>query len=604
MLIIGTAGHIDHGKTSLIKALNGFEGDTLKEEKERQITLSLSFSSLENESKKLSFIDTPGHKDLLKMMISGAFAFSVCLFVVDINEGLKAQSLEHLSVLELLGVKDLILVLSKCDLCEDIEGKTQEILQELSFTPLKVFHTSTHSNLGIEALKSYLFSLEEKSSDTALILRFYIDRVFSLKGIGTIVTGSLNEGEIALKEKIICLDTQKELIVKNIQNHDSNLDKIKAPARVALSLNCDYKNLQKGFLLSKKGFFKPFLQIEAYIKALNLNNQNYIFCVGTKQLEAQIHILKELDKGQYFAQIRFKKPMYLCFDEKFILLENGRVKGGGVVLNPVNEPLGKKLKLELLTLLYHKDFLNAFKLLKNAHKKGFGLLSSYQRFKLSHEQALNLAKELKEAFIDTKNYNIYDLSCVNLLETHIDKILEKNPYAMLSAHSLALRNAWASEGICAFALENMSILEFKNGIFFKKGVEFEKLQEKNSNALYEKIKAQALQVQAPYNLYESLELDRKSGDLMLKKLTKEGLVVRLAHNLFVEKSALLAFKEQMLNLLKATPLDVQTMKNKFNFSRKYAIAYLEFLDLDERIIKKDEKRFLKSNIIHTKLVKL
>ncbi|MBS4282011.1 selenocysteine-specific translation elongation factor [Campylobacter vulpis] len=596
MLIIGTAGHIDHGKTSLIKALNGFEGDTLKEEQERQITLNLSFSSLETEDKKLSFIDTPGHKDLLKTMISGAFGFNVCLFIVDINEGLKAQSLEHLSVLELLGVKDIILVLSKCDLCEDMEGKTKDILRGLSFKPLKIFHTSTHTNLGIKELKDYLLSLEEKNTDENYIFRFYIDRIFSLKGIGTIVTGSLNEGEIALKEKIICLDTQKELIIKNIQNHDSNLDKIKAPARVALSLNCDYKSLQKGFLLSKKGFFKPFLQIEAYVKAPNLSNQNYIFCVGTKQLEAKIHILKDLQNGQFFAQIRFKKPMYLCFDEKFILLENGRVKGGGVVLNPVNEPLNKELKLRLLNLLYDKDFSNAFNLLKNAHKKGFGLLSSYQRFKLNHSQALEIAKNLKEVFVDEKNLNIYDLSCIDLLKTHIDKILEKNPYAMLSAHSLTLRNAWANEGICAFALENMSVLEFKNGIFFKKGVDFEKLQEKNSNALYEKIKAQALQVEAPYNLYESLELDRKSGDLMLKKLTKEGLVVRLAHNLFVDKSALLAFKEQMLNLLKATPLDVQTMKGKFNFSRKYAIAYLEYLDLDENIIKKDEKRFLKSNI--------
>ncbi|WP_270969327.1 selenocysteine-specific translation elongation factor [Campylobacter upsaliensis] len=603
MLIIGTAGHIDHGKTSLIKALNGFEGDTLKEEQERQITLNLSFSSLETEDKKLSFIDTPGHKDLLKTMISGAFAFNVCLFVVDINEGLKAQSLEHLSVLELLGVKDLILVLNKCDLCEDIDAKTKEITAQLSLKPLKIFHTSVRSNLGIESLKNYLFSLQEKESKEA-IFRFYIDRVFSLKGVGTIVTGSLNEGEIALKEKIICLDTQKELIVKNIQNHDSNLNAIKAPARVALSLNCDYKNLQKGFLLSKKGFFKPFLQIEAYVKAPNLTHQNYVFCVGTKQLEAKIHILKELKVGEYYAEIRFKKPMYLCFDERFILLENGRVKGGGVVLNPVSEPLNKELKLKLLDLLLNKDFLSAFDLLKNAHKKGFGLLSSYQRFKLSHTQALNVANNLQNAFIDEKNYNIYDTSSINLLQNSIHKILAKNPYAMLSAHSLALRNAWASEGICAFALENMSILEFKNGIFFKKGVDFEKLQEKNSNALYEKIKAQALQVQAPYNLYESLELDRKSGDLMLKKLTKEGLVVRLAHNLFVEKSALLSFKEQMLNLLKTTPLDVQTMKSKFNFSRKYAIAYLEFLDLDERIIKKDEKRFLKSNIIHTKLVKL
>ncbi|EFP6867511.1 selenocysteine-specific translation elongation factor [Campylobacter upsaliensis] len=595
MLIIGTAGHIDHGKTSLIKALNGFEGDTLKEEQERQITLSLSFSSLEKEGKKLSFIDTPGHKDLLKTMISGAFAFNVCLFVVDINEGLKAQSLEHLSVLELLGVKDLILVLNKCDLCEDIDAKTKEIAAQLSLKPLKIFHTSVRSNLGIESLKNYLFSLQEKESKEA-IFHFYIDRVFSLKGVGTIVTGSLNEGEIALKEKIICLDTQKELIVKNIQNHDSNLNAIKAPARVALSLNCDYKNLQKGFLLSKKGFFKPFLQIEAYVKAPNLANQNYVFCVGTKQLEAKIHILKELKVGEYYAEIRFKKPMYLCFDERFILLENGRVKGGGVVLNPVSEPLNKELKLRLLDLLLNKDFLSAFDLLKNAHKKGFGLLSSYQRFKLSHTQALNVANNLQNAFIDEKNYNIYDTSSINLLQNSIHKILAKNPYAMLSAHSLALRNVWASEALCAFALQNMPNLDFKEGIFFKKGVEFEKLQEKNSNALYEKIKAQALQVEAPYNLYESLELDRKSGDLMLKKLTKEGLVVRLAHNLFVDKATLLNFKEELLNLLKNTSLDVQTMKNKFNFSRKYAIAYLEYLDLDERIIKKDEKRFLKSNI--------
>ncbi|EAK3282385.1 selenocysteine-specific translation elongation factor [Campylobacter upsaliensis] len=595
MLIIGTAGHIDHGKTSLIKALNGFEGDTLKEEQERQITLSLSFSSLEKEGKKLSFIDTPGHKDLLKTMISGAFALNACLFVVDINEGLKAQSLEHLSVLELLGVKDLILVLNKCDLCEDIDAKTKEIAAQFSLKPLKIFHTSVRSNLGIESLKNYLFSLQEKESEEA-IFHFYIDRVFSLKGVGTIVTGSLNEGEIALKEKIICLDTQQELIIKNIQNHDSNLDQIKAPARVALSLNCDYKNLQKGFLLSKKGFFKPFLQIEAYVKAPNLANQNYVFCVGTKQLEAKIHTLKELKVGEYYAEIRFKKPMYLCFDERFILLENARVKGGGVVLNPVSEPLNKELKLRLLDLLLNKNFLSAFDLLKNAHKKGFGLLSSYQRFKLSHTQALNVANNLQNAFIDEKNYNIYDTSSINLLQNSIHKILAKNPYAMLSAHSLALRNVWASEGICAFALENMSILEFKNGIFFKKGVEFEKLQEKNSNALYEKIKAQALQVEAPYNLYESLELDRKSGDLMLKKLTKEGLVVRLAHNLFVDKATLLNFKEELLNLLKNTSLDVQTMKTRFHFSRKYAIAYLEYLDLDERIIKKDEKRFLKSNI--------
>ncbi|EIQ8882779.1 GTP-binding protein, partial [Campylobacter coli] len=158
-LLIGTAGHIDHGKTSLIKAINGFEGDSLKEEKERQITINLSFSNLNYKQKHLSFIDVPGHKDLVKTMISGAFGFSACLFVVDINEGLKEQSIEHLEVLELLGVKDIILVLSKCDLCENPKEQEQKILNSLEFTPMKVFHTSIKDQESIERLKNYLLNL-------------------------------------------------------------------------------------------------------------------------------------------------------------------------------------------------------------------------------------------------------------------------------------------------------------------------------------------------------------------------------------------------------------------------------------------------------------
>ncbi|WP_268258784.1 lipid A biosynthesis lauroyl acyltransferase [Campylobacter jejuni] len=212
-VIIGTAGHIDHGKTSLIKALNGFEGDSLKEEQERQITINLSFSNLKLKDKNISFIDVPGHKDLVKTMVSGAFGFSVCLFVVDINEGLKEQSLEHLEILKILDIKNIILVLSKCDLCENIEQKSVEILEELKnldYPILKVFHTSIKNNQGIEELKNYLYTIENKENDEELIFHYYIDRVFSLKGIGTVVTGSLNEGSITLNEKIICLDTQKE----------------------------------------------------------------------------------------------------------------------------------------------------------------------------------------------------------------------------------------------------------------------------------------------------------------------------------------------------------------------------------------------------------
>ncbi|HEB9314958.1 TPA: selenocysteine-specific translation elongation factor [Campylobacter coli] len=596
-LLIGTAGHIDHGKTSLIKAINGFEGDSLKEEKERQITINLSFSNLNYKQKHLSFIDVPGHKDLVKTMISGAFGFSACLFVVDINEGLKEQSIEHLEVLELLGVKDIILVLSKCDLCENPKEQEQKILNSLEFIPMKVFHTSIKDQESIERLKNYLLNLECKNANENLVFRYYIDRVFSLKGIGTIVTGSLNEGKISLNEKIICLDNQKEFVVKNIQNHESNFDEISAFNRVALSLNCDYKELKKGYVLSKKGFFKGFKECDVLIKAKRLKNEKMLFCVGAKSIECKISILKELENNEFFAHLEFEKNLFLCFNEKFILLQNNRVVGGGEVLNPVSEPLKKEQKNKFLMLLKNKELKKAFEFLKNTHKYGFGLLSSYQRFKLSHEEALKLAKELSGVFIDEKNLNVYNLLALDELKKFISFILEKNPYAMLSATSLALRLPWASAEFCEFGLQNLSnLLEFEKGVYFKKGIDYEKLRERNNDELYNILKKQGIKPQAPYNLYEFLELDRKSGDEILKKLTKQNRVIRLSHNLFVEKNALDKLMQECLEILKSQSLDIQSMKERFNLSRKYAIAYLEYLDKDERVQKKDEKRFLKTNI--------
>lgn len=593
-LIIGTAGHIDHGKTSLIKALNGFEGDTLKEERARQITINLSFSNLKQGEVNLAFIDVPGHKDLLKTMLSGAFGFNACLFVIDINEGLKAQSLEHLMVLKILKVQKIILVLSKCDLCENLKQKEEEILEQiraLRIEPCQIFHTSTITKMGINELKNYLFKLPVQKNEKEQIFKLYIDRVFSLKGVGTVITGSLNEGQISLCEKIICLDKNKEMSVKNIQSFEQNLEKLFAPARVALSVNCDYKELQKGFLLSKKGFFRGFMACDALIYAKNLKNQKFIFCVGSRQLECKLTVLKLCDE-EAFVHLSFEKKVFLSFDETFILLENGRVFCGGRVLNPVSEPLKKDKKIQLLNLLKERNFPATFELLKNTHKHGFGLLCSYQRFGLKHEKALELAKNLNEVFIDEKELNVYPLSVLEVLKQWLNSLLKKNPYAIISAHSIALRIAWASEGLCEFMLKSMD-LAYERGVYFKKGLNLKNLQDKNTDKLYEMLKNQALTPYAPYNLYEILELDRKSGDEILKKLTQKGLVVRLAHNLFVERVALENFKEKLLSLLEKQSLDVQIFKQNFQLSRKYAIAYLEYLDLDERVIKKGDKRYLK-----------
>lgn len=599
-LIVGTAGHIDHGKSSIIKALNGFDGDSLALEKEKGITIELSFSNLMNENQNIAFVDVPGHENLVKTMISGAFAFSACLFVVDINEGLKAQSIEHLQILKLLGCENIILVLSKVDLCENVKERESEILADLKpfgLTFSQIFHTSINDKTSIDKLKAHLFALKAKQGDERLIFRYYIDRVFTLKGIGTVVTGSLSEGEMRLNEKILCLDNDKELLIKNIQIHKHSVENARAFNRVALSLNCDYKELKKGFLLSKKGFFRGFKEADGIVFAKDLKSKNLLFCVGTRQVNAKISVLKAFEEDKYFVHFDFDKRLFLCFDEKFILLENSRFKGGGFVLNPISEPLKKEQKIKLLNFLEQKDFLQAFDLLKNAHKLGFGLISSYQRFKLLNKEALQIALKLENAFVDEKECNVYDLSACEKIKEFIHFTLSKNEFAMLSAHLLSTRLTWASIALCEFVLNVMSKeLDFEGGIYFKKGMSFEKLEHKNRDFLFEILKKEGIKPTAPYNLYDYLELDRIKGDSMLKKLTKNGLVVRLAHNLFIEKNALLQLENECFKLLDNGVLDIKIMKEHFKLSRKYAIAYLEWLDKNDKITKMGEKRVLKTSI--------
>lgn len=598
-LIIGTAGHIDHGKSALIKAINGFDGDEMALEKQKGITIDLSFSHLSENGKNIAFIDVPGHEKLIKTMISGAFAFSACLFVVDINEGLKAQSIEHLEILRLLGVENIILVLSKCDLCDDVKAQQSMILADLERLNVKIsqiFQTSIKNQDSINALKAYLSTLSPKQSAKNAIFRYYIDRVFTLKGVGAVVTGSLNEGAISFGEKLFCLDLGREFIVKNIQIHEQNVPNASAFNRVALNLNADYKELKKGFLLSKKGFFKPFKDADAVVFAKNLKSGLVLFCVGSKAVSAKFQVLASVD-DKYFVHFEFEKEMFLCFDEPFVMLENSRLKGGGRILNPINEPLKKAQKIKLLQMLEIKDFAAVFDFLKSTHKFGFGLLSSYQRFKLTHDEALSVARGLKNAFVDEKALNVYDLSVCEEIRDFIRLIIDKNEYAMLSPHFLSQRLIWASEVLCEAVCKDMSDkLDFENGIYFKKGMSFAGLENKNKDALYEQLKRENITPTAPYNLYEALEIDRARGDEMLKKLTKNNLVVRLAHNLFIEKNALQTLQNDCLELLKTQSLDVKKMKEHFKISRKYAIAYLEYLDNHPQVAKVGEKRVLRANL--------
>ena len=605
-ILLASAGHIDHGKTALIKALNGFEGDSTDEEKRRGITIDLSFSHLEKNGANIAFIDVPGHENLLKTMISGAFGAQGALLVVSSTEGLKAQSLEHIKILEFLGIKKIILCITKCDIAskEQISHSKSASLAELKkydFDVLKSFELSIFDSSSIEALRQFLLALRIKNTQNSCLPRYYIDRLFSIKGAGLVATGTLLGSSIELGGKLYDYDAGVEFSIRSMQVHDKPVSVANNAQRVAINISSPLAHkIKKGDFISKKGNFRGFKELDCVFFGSITHGAEVSLCIGTKSINAKASVLSSKKEGEknesYFITLKLDKEVFASFDERFVLLGGGALLGGGRVLNPISEPLKKRAKIELLTMLLEHDFLGAFELLKNTHEKGFGLLCAAQRFGILPSSALKIAKELKNAIIDEDELNVYDTSAKESLKDFIRFIISKNELAMFSASSVALKLPWASKMLAGMAIDEMkSELDFENGLYFKKGADFSKLKESLEEGILREIERGELAPLAPYNIYDIFECDRKAGDDALKRLTARGVVVRLEHNLFISAKNLDLAKKRLFELIARDGYaDVSNAKDFLNLSRKYTIAYLEALDNDERIEKIENKRVLKS----------
>ncbi|ABS51903.1 selenocysteine-specific translation elongation factor [Campylobacter hominis] len=602
-LIIGTAGHIDHGKTALIKALNGFEGDQNPNEKVRKITIDLSFSHLQNKNKNIAFIDVPGHENLVKTMISGAYAFDATLLVVASDDGIMPQTKEHLQILSILGVSRIVLCITKCDLTDTVRQKYVEnevrnfVKNFKNLTILKSFFISIKDLSGVSGLREFLFTIEPIKRVDSEILHYYIDRVFSLKGFGTIVTGSLISGILRKNEKIYNCDLDKSFIVKNLQIHDENVEIASSPNRVAINLDAKTSELEKGQIFSKKGFFRGFNECDCVFYGEISHKQNVIFCVGSRQIAATALILSE-NGNEKFITFKFEKEIFVKFNEHFVVLASSRVIGGGDILNPVTEPLKKSQKIALLCELKDKNFIKVFEILSSSHKHGFGLISSFQRFDMTHENALKIARNLKNAITDESSLCIYDKSAaVGDLKDFINFIVSKNDRAVISAQSLALKISWASPFLCDLTLNELikdKILQKNGNLFIKFGADFDEITQSLENKIFEILSCGGIAPIAPYNIYDELEIDRTCGDNAMKKLTKAGKIVRITHNVFLTDQNLQKLIKKMRSIIASRGfVNVSVLKDELGISRKFLIAYLEYLDLFDDIKKDGNNRIFK-----------
>ena len=352
-VIIGTAGHVDHGKTSLIKALTGIDTDRLIEEKKRGITIQLGFAHLDfDDGTKVGIVDVPGHEKFIKNMLAGAGGIDIALLIVAANEGVSMQTREHFDILKLLGIKKGIIVITKCDTVEPdfielVKSDIDELVLSSFLEGSQIIETSVFKNSGISELKSAIKELiKDFKKDTNIPFRMPIDRIFSVDGFGTVVTGTLVDGKVKKSDNFCIYPSELTGKVRNIQVHDNDVEEAFAGQRVAINLSGVKKeDLQRGDVLAKPESMENTYIVDVKITLTDTervikNGSRLHFYHGSKDCLCKVVLFDKSElKGEEscYAQLRLEEKVALKYGDRYIVRFYSPLEtvGGGIVLNPL-----------------------------------------------------------------------------------------------------------------------------------------------------------------------------------------------------------------------------------------------------------------------------
>ena len=356
-IILGTAGHIDHGKTSLVKALTGIDTDRLKEEKKRGITIELGFAHLDLPcGNRIGIIDVPGHEKFIHNMLAGAGGIDIAMMIIAADEGIMPQTIEHFGILALLEIKHGLIVITKKDLVDNdwiemVEGEIKDKFQGSFLENAPIIPVSAYTGEGIERLKMTLSEMVATVEDKKLPIPFRlpIDRVFSVDGFGTVVTGTLIEGRIEEREDLMLYPSLEKAKVRSLQVHGSSENTVTAGQRVAVNISGIKKQqVMRGDTLAPINSMENTMMIDVKLNILNstdriIKNASRVhFYHGTKEILAKVVLLDldELQAGQSaFVQLRFEQELAVKVGDHFVIRFYSPLEtiGGGVILdaNPV-----------------------------------------------------------------------------------------------------------------------------------------------------------------------------------------------------------------------------------------------------------------------------
>lgn len=627
-IVIGTAGHIDHGKTSLIKALTGIDCDRLKEEKERGITTELGFAHYRfSDDLIVGIVDVPGHEKFVRHMVAGSWGIDIVLLVVAADEGVMPQTKEHIDICSMLGLKKSIVAITKKDLVDDemLELVMEDIgdfLKGTVFADAPKIPVSSVSGENIELLKTAIrdvaMSTEERSRSG--IFRLPVDRVFTIRGLGTIITGTCISGCIEVGEEIEIFPFNKRARIRNIQAYHEDEKEAVAGQRVALNLQgIDRQEIERGVILGRPGTLLPTIRIDASFRYLKLpfkgikSDTILRFHVATMLEEARMVLLDRdtIEPGdEAYVQFVFREPVVALPDDRFILRGSYQVQtiGGGKVLDIA--PQRHKRMSPDLSVSYR--ILNSGsipdKAIYHIRKGGHGgmdrgvlsvLLGVDQKTVTSIIEGLKKAlmiKEIGRFVVDMEKIGEYK----TLLKRYVIEFHEKNPLKIgISKEELRMRLPRVESVIFQTALEE----SMEEG-FIK--IEQDKVigaTAKSSDQVLDAVEKETLKLLEGYGLtppnlkelaQEMRKTEKQTRDI-LERLVHKKKAVKIKADIYIHSHAVDRLKDTILDYLKEkgemAPGDFRSL---FNISRKYTIPILEYLDEIKLTIRVGDKRVLRS----------
>jgi selenocysteine-specific elongation factor len=629
-VILGTAGHIDHGKTALVKALTGIDADRLEEEKRRGITIELGFAHLElsapsGEKLRLGFIDVPGHERFVRNMLAGVGGMDLVLMVIAADESIKPQTREHFEICRLLCIPRGITVITKADMVDEdtlsvvrmeIEDFVRGSFLDVSRSP--VVAVSALKGTGLDELKREVIRLttEVPARDTEALFRLPIDRVFTMKGFGAVVTGTLITGKVKKEEEVEVFPSRKRARVRGVQVHGNSADQAIAGQRTALNLaGIQMEELARGMTLAAPGVLEPTQRLEVQISLLKdaklLKNRARVhFHAFTSETIAEVvfYGVTELKPGgTAFAQLRSAEPLLLLPGDRGILRQFSPVItiGGAVVLDVF--PLSRQKQdarqsfLKILSSGNRQEALLA-RIARRGHE-GLSIAAAVRETGLKQsvlqpviaammqqKQIIQMGEFLlsSESVEKAKEKLVATLEAFHKANPLVGGISKEELREKLGLHQTVMENLLAQ-----LIRDKKAETTGEQVRLAGRGVELKDDEAKAKGQIEKAFADAGLKVPLMKEVLDKLPVDKTRAQKLVTLLLRDRVLIKLADDLVFHHAALEGLRQLMAAQKAKTPkIDVAAFKDLIGVTRKYAIPLLEYLDQqrvtrrvgDERII--------------------